>query len=74
MGDFLGSDNLAFKCKIHTMPILMHQMRISTTYVSSVILRPKNLEIRNVIAVKVQGKKPQTECQPKISWNKVKLL
>jgi hypothetical protein len=28
--------------KIHTIPILMHQMCISTTYVSSVMLRPKN--------------------------------
>jgi hypothetical protein len=34
----------------------MHQMRISTTYVSSVMLRLKNLEIRNVMTVKI----PQT--------------
>jgi hypothetical protein len=28
-------------CKVHTIPILMHQMRISTNHVSSVMLRPK---------------------------------
>jgi hypothetical protein len=38
--------------KIHKIPILMHQMRISTNYVSSVMLRPKNLEIRNVMTEK----------------------
>jgi hypothetical protein len=74
MGEVLGSEILVFKCKIHTIRILMHQMRILTTYVSSAILRPKNLEIQNVVIVKTRGKKPQTECQPKISWNKVKLF
>jgi hypothetical protein len=34
------------RCKTNTRPILMHQMRISTTSVSSVVLRPKKLEIR----------------------------
>jgi hypothetical protein len=29
------------ECKANTLPILMHQMRISTTKVSSVVLRPK---------------------------------
>jgi hypothetical protein len=33
-------------CKTNTLPILMHQMRISTTQVSSVMLRSKKLEIR----------------------------
>jgi hypothetical protein len=33
------------KCKTNTIPILMHQMRISTNQVSSVVLRPKKLEI-----------------------------
>jgi hypothetical protein len=32
--------------KIRTIPILMHQMCISTTQVSSVVLGPKKLEIR----------------------------
>jgi hypothetical protein len=38
-----------FKCKTNTIPILMHQMRISTTTVSSVVLRPKKLEIRKTL-------------------------
>jgi hypothetical protein len=33
-------------CKTNTLPILMHQMRISTTQVSTVMLRSKKLEIR----------------------------
>jgi transcriptional regulator CtsR len=33
-------------CKTNTIPILMHQMRISTNEVYLVILRPKKLEIR----------------------------
>jgi hypothetical protein len=41
-------------CKIHLIPILMHQMRISTTYVSSVMLRPKMFEIRNVRIVRTR--------------------
>jgi hypothetical protein len=36
-------------CKTNTIPILMHQMRISTNQVSSVVLRPKNLEIRKIV-------------------------
>jgi hypothetical protein len=74
MGEFFGSEIFIFKGKIHTIPILMHQMRISTTCVSSwsVILRPKNLEIRSVVTVKTRGN--QTKCQPKTSWNKVKLF
>jgi hypothetical protein len=32
--------------KTNTIPIFMHRMRISTTEVSSVVLRPKKLEIR----------------------------
>jgi hypothetical protein len=32
------------ECKTNTLPILMHQMRISTTQVSSVMLRSKKLE------------------------------
>jgi hypothetical protein len=37
----------------HTIPIFVHQMLNSTNYVSSVMLRPKNLEIRNVMTVKI---------------------
>jgi hypothetical protein len=33
-------------CKTNTLPILMHQMRISTTQVSSVMLGPIKYEIR----------------------------
>jgi hypothetical protein len=36
-------------CKTNTLPMLMHQMHISTTLVSSVVLRPKKLEIRKQI-------------------------
>jgi hypothetical protein len=32
-------------CKVNTIPILMHQMRISTNEVSSVVLEPKKLEV-----------------------------
>jgi hypothetical protein len=35
----------SFTCKTNTLTILMHQMRISTTQVSSVMLRSKKLEI-----------------------------
>jgi hypothetical protein len=35
------------KCKTNTLTILMHQMRISTTQVSSMMLRKRKLEIRN---------------------------
>jgi hypothetical protein len=37
----------SLKCKTNTLSILMHQMRISTNQVSSVVLRPKKLEIGN---------------------------
>jgi hypothetical protein len=33
-----------FEYKTNTIPILMHQMRISTNQVSSVVLRPKKLK------------------------------
>jgi hypothetical protein len=36
----------SWRCKTNTLPILMHQMRISTTQVSSVMLRSQKLEIR----------------------------
>jgi hypothetical protein len=36
---------LVEECKTNMIPILMHQMGISTNQVSSVVLRPKKLEI-----------------------------
>jgi hypothetical protein len=36
-------------CKTNTILILMHQMRISTNYIFSLVLRPKNMEIRNIM-------------------------
>jgi hypothetical protein len=42
----LSKDSLIFKCKTNAIPILMHQMRISSNEVSSVMLRLKMLEIR----------------------------
>jgi hypothetical protein len=35
------------KCKTNTIPTLIHQMHIWTNQVSSVVLRPKRLEIQN---------------------------
>jgi hypothetical protein len=35
-----------YYAKTNTLPILMHQMRISTTQVSSLMLMSKKLEIR----------------------------
>jgi predicted DNA-binding ArsR family transcriptional regulator len=37
---------MLYNCKTNMLPILMHQMHISTTQVSSVMLRSKQLEIR----------------------------
>jgi hypothetical protein len=41
------------RCKLHTIPILMQQIRISTNYVSPVIPMPKNLEIRYAMTVMI---------------------
>jgi hypothetical protein len=41
-----GSSYFSELCKTNTLTILMHQMRISTTQVSSVMLRSKKLKIR----------------------------
>jgi hypothetical protein len=38
--------------------MLMYEMRISIFYISSVMLRPKNLEIWNVIMTKKILKRP----------------
>jgi hypothetical protein len=48
------------KYKTNTIPILMHQMRISTNKVSSVVLRPKKLEIRKIVKSVKEPKKPNT--------------
>jgi hypothetical protein len=50
----------SIECKTNTLTILMHQMRISTTQVSSVMLRSKKLEIRKKI--KERSDKNETEC------------
>jgi hypothetical protein len=45
------------QCKTNTIPILMHQMRISTNQVSSVVLRPKKFEIRKMVVKTVKQPK-----------------
>jgi hypothetical protein len=52
------------KCKTNTIPILMHQMRMSTNQVSSVVLRPKKVEIRKIVNAAKEPKKPNT-----VLWN-----
>jgi hypothetical protein len=49
------------ECKIYTIPILMYQMRISITYITSVMLRPKKLKIRNLMTVNIP-RRPKIEC------------
>jgi hypothetical protein len=52
----------------------MHQIRISTTQVSSVVLRPKKLEIRKIVKTVKQPKKKQILCheiEPKPSKDRV---
>jgi hypothetical protein len=39
----LQSSNITYRCKTNVLPILMHQMRISTTQVSSKMLRSKKV-------------------------------
>jgi hypothetical protein len=45
------------KYKTNTIPILMHQMHISTNEVSSVVLIPKKLEIRKIVKSVKEPKK-----------------
>jgi hypothetical protein len=45
---------IIWKCEIHRIPILINQMRLSTTYISSLMLGSKELEIRNIYNVKKQ--------------------
>jgi hypothetical protein len=57
------STALCEKYKTNTIPILMHQMRISTNQVSSVVLRPKKLEIRKIVkTIKEPKKQKQILC------------
>jgi hypothetical protein len=42
----------------------MHQMRISTNQVSSVVLRPKKLEIKKIVKNVKGRKKPKTNAVP----------
>jgi hypothetical protein len=51
-------------CKTNTIPILLHPMRISTNQVSSVVLRPKKLEIRKIVKTVKEPKTPNT-----VPWN-----
>jgi hypothetical protein len=44
--EFVNFSDAAVECKTNTLPTLMHQMRILTTQVSSVLLRSKKMEIR----------------------------
>jgi hypothetical protein len=49
--------------KTNMLPILMHQMRISTIQVSSVMLRSKKLEIRKKKwKLKEQSDENETKC------------
>jgi hypothetical protein len=41
--------------KLVSYDVLMHQMRISTNYISSMMVRPKNLELQNVMIVKTEN-------------------
>jgi hypothetical protein len=52
------------KCETNTIPILMHQIHISTNWVSSVKLKPKKLEIRIHCenCKRAWGKNKTTEC------------
>jgi hypothetical protein len=47
------------QCKTNTIPILMHQMRISTNQVSSVVLRPKSLKTEKHCKNCKRGEKTQ---------------
>jgi hypothetical protein len=49
------------ECKTNIILILMHHMCISATNVSSVIVRPKNLEILNIMNVKIPHPTPDPE-------------
>jgi hypothetical protein len=49
-----------WKCKIHAIPILGHHIHISTTFVYSIMLKPKRkIEIRNVM---IEKSTRQTNC------------
>ena len=47
-------------CKVNTIPVLMHQMRISTNEVSSVVLGPKKLKVEEKKCEKCKRAKRKT--------------
>jgi hypothetical protein len=52
--------HMSLECKTHTILILMHQMCISTNKVSSVMHRPKTLEIIKIVkTIEEPGKNPR---------------
>jgi hypothetical protein len=62
---------LPLRCKIHTILNLVHQMCISTNYVSLVMPKLNHLEIRNVTVKTTQN--TQTEChemEPSVEGSK----
>jgi hypothetical protein len=62
-GTYTGVDEILYECKTNTIPILMHQMCILTTQVSSVMLRSKKLEIRKQMwKRKEPSDENQTDC------------
>jgi hypothetical protein len=54
--------------KSNALTIFIHRMRISTKYVSSVMLRSKYLEIQNVMTVK----DPETPKKSSVNWRKIR--
>jgi hypothetical protein len=54
------------------IPILMHQMCISTIDVSSVMLRPKNAETGNGMTVKKKKTKTKTTKQRAVKWSQIR--
>jgi hypothetical protein len=59
------------RCKNNTIPILMHQMRISIIYISSVMFRQaeKKMEIRNVMTNDSQNIPPK---QSAVKWSQTR--
>jgi hypothetical protein len=49
-------------CNALTVPILLYQMRMSTNFVSSVMLRSRNLEIRNNVKTVQSPRNHRTDC------------
>ena len=55
------------RCKTNMLTILMHQIRISTTKVSSVMLRSKGLEIRKKGKLEEPSDENEIECHEILS-------